>query len=383
MTGRVAVIGGGLAGGITALHLARAGRDVILLEKSKGPHHKVCGEFLSHEALHYLHGAAIDLDALGAAAIHRVRLIAPAFQAEAALPFPARSLSRNVLDEVLLDRAAAAGARVERGTRVQGLTPVAQGWHVLLPDREPLEAHTAILATGKLDVHGLPRPAGTHTGLVGFKMLFRLSTEQQQQIDGTVELILFPGGYAGLQPVEHGAANLSLLVTAAQLKHCGGNWPALLSYLQRTAPHLATRLQAAQNLLPAPLTISSIPYGFVQRTAPDGLWRIGDQAAVIPSFSGDGMAIALHSGTLAARCLLAGRSPAVFQQTLAAHIGGRLALATTLSRILVNQPGLAHAVRLWPGLLTRIASATRIPQKALLPARATAVHHTLRASCSG
>ena len=48
------MIGGGLAGSMVAMRLASAGREVVLLEKEREAHHKVCGEFLSREAIHYL-----------------------------------------------------------------------------------------------------------------------------------------------------------------------------------------------------------------------------------------------------------------------------------------------------------------------------------------
>src|SRR3546814_1720006 len=69
--------------------------------------------------------------------------------------------------------------------------------------------------------------------------------------------------------------------------------------------------------------VSNIPYGFVHR--PDhgqiSFYRLGDQTAVIPSFSGDGMAIALHSGIAAARCHLAGGSAVDFHRALRREIG--------------------------------------------------------------
>ncbi len=68
------VIGGGLAGAMAALRLASAGRDVLLLEKEQEAHHKVCGEFLSREAIHYLQQAGIEPLHLGAHTIQRVRL---------------------------------------------------------------------------------------------------------------------------------------------------------------------------------------------------------------------------------------------------------------------------------------------------------------------
>src|SRR5579872_6521351 len=103
------VIGGGLAGAMAALHLAAAGRDVVLLEKERGPHHKVCGEFLSPEAVKYLQQAGIDPMALGAQPIEKLRLSAKRRVIEMRLPFRALSLSRRVLDAALLKRAEEAG----------------------------------------------------------------------------------------------------------------------------------------------------------------------------------------------------------------------------------------------------------------------------------
>ena len=86
-------------------------------------------------------------------------------------------------------------------------------------------------------------------------MYFRLAPAQQAELDGHVELILFPDGYAGLQSVEGGVANLSLLVTRTKLKECEGEWVQLLDAMQRASEHLAQRLQGAQAMLEKPLEI--------------------------------------------------------------------------------------------------------------------------------
>ena len=60
------VVGGGLAGSAFAIELARQNRRVVILERSLGPHHKVCGEFLSAEAQALLAGLGVDVWELGA-----------------------------------------------------------------------------------------------------------------------------------------------------------------------------------------------------------------------------------------------------------------------------------------------------------------------------
>lgn len=362
----VLIVGGGLAGSMAALRLASAGRRVTLVEKSRAAHHKVCGEFLSVESLHYLEQQGISVPALGGVPIRSVRLAARDVVTEAELPFAAYSLTRRCLDEHLLQRAAQAGADVLRGVAVTSLAREQGGWLARLQDGRELRANDALLATGKHDLRGWPRPAGTQRGLVGFKMYFRLSPEQQAALGSAVELTLFPGGYAGLQPVEDGAANLCLLIHTNRLRTLPVGWPAVLAHSTKYATLLARRLQGAEALLAAPLAASQIPYGHVQRDAQAGLWRVGDQAAVIPSFCGDGMAIALHSAALASQCLLAGQSAPQFQRRLHGQLASRIRLATRLSQILVSLPQVAGLVRVVPALLPRIASITRIPRSALL-----------------
>ena len=67
-------VGGGLAGAAFAIELARSGRRVLVLERSRGPHHTVCGEFLSEETQVVLGSLGIDPQVLGATTITHFRL---------------------------------------------------------------------------------------------------------------------------------------------------------------------------------------------------------------------------------------------------------------------------------------------------------------------
>jgi flavin-dependent dehydrogenase len=361
----VLIVGGGPAGAALAALLSRAGRQVVLLERECGPHDKVCGEFISGEAAGYLKRLGLDLEGLGAVPIHKVRMAARGGAAEAVLPFPAFSLSRRRLDEALLQLAADVGAELRRGCKVKGLERNGRRWRATVDRGPDVEADAAVLATGKHDLRVLKRPAGVHGDLVGFKMHLRLEAAEAAALDGAVELHLFPGGYAGLEPIEDGLANLCLV---ADLRRLGRPaFPELLDGIRRACPPLHRRLAGAEFLWPRPLAISAIPYGYVANTR-DGLWRLGDQAAVIPSFAGDGLGIALHSAHAAAAAYLAGDSAEAFQRRLAADLGVRVKGAAHLSRLIV-QPwaqGLAAGLtRLRPQLLSAAAAWTRIPERAV------------------
>ena len=363
----ILVIGGGVAGGAVAIALAQAGRQVVLLEREDGPHDKVCGEFLSREAVLYLNALGVDPRALGARTIDRLRLAAGGRVASIGLPFPALSLSRCALDAALLARAAAVGADVRTGAAVLGLGPDGSGLQARLRQGATITAGQVFLATGKHDLRGWPRPPGAQGDLIGLKQHWRLDVRQTRDLAGHVELMLFSGGYAGLELVEGAKANLCLLVQRERFAALGNRWEALLGAIRSECRLLDQRLAGAAPCGDRPLAVFAIPYGHVAAGG-DGLWRIGDQAAVIPSFSGDGMSIALHSARLAASWFLAGRTAAEYQRRMAADVRRPVRLATRVSLLAVNPAGRAliarGACRL-PGAMAALAALTRVPERAL------------------
>lgn len=362
------VIGGGIAGAAAAAHLARAGRDVILIERMAGPHDKVCGEFISGEAVHYLRGLDIDLAALGAVPISAVNVHTSRAAVGCHLPFPAVSVSRRALDEAVLRQASACGADLRRGCTVRSLRRLGERWTVELDDGGRIAARDVFLATGKYDLRGWKRPPGRQNDLIAFKLHWRVTAAQISALGPRVALFLFPGGYAGIEPVENGILNLCLAVRRSHFVRLGGRWNALLAMLRAAFPPLHRTLADAEACWQRPLAVGWIPYGLVQGRG-DGPWRLGDQAAVIPSFSGDGVAIALHSARMAADYYLSGRKSWEFQSELARDVAGQVRRATLLSRLLVQPEGQLVAMALAqmaPGLVGRIGRGTRIPGRRLL-----------------
>ena len=383
----VVVAGGGLAGAAAACFLARAGRRVLVLERESVPTHKVCGEFLNTAAQQYLHALGLDPAALGGHRIGALRLVRGARVAEVRLPSAGMGLSRFRLDEVLLAHAAAAGAEVRRGqtitaARVDPTTGVAERQRTQpaialdIAGIPSLRTDTLFLATGKHDLRGLRRThAHAPEDLVGFKTHFRLAPDQTRALAGHVEIIMFPDGYAGLQPIEDGSANLCLLTGRSRLTRCGGRWEDVLPDLLRDSPHLRRRLDGASSLLPRAVAIYRVPYGFVHApSAVDvpGVFRLGDQVGVIPSFAGDGMSIALHSAAVAVGHYLAGLPAAAYHRRLRRDIAGRIRLASALYQFgrwqFGRWPGgqaiLMGLAWVWPGGAAIAARLTQLPPHA-------------------
>jgi menaquinone-9 beta-reductase len=362
------IIGAGPAGTAAAITLCQAGYRPVLLERMGGPADKVCGDFLSVDAIRQLRTLDVDPVALGAAPIHRLRLIHGKRATETALPFPAMGISRRILDHALLTRVQDVGAVIRTGQTVKRIDRVREGWTVQVARTDPIAAAEVFLATGKHDLHARPRPGSAH-GAIGMKMYYDLVPRQTASLAGAIELILFPGGYAGLQCVESGRTVLCIAIQRRRFQASGGNWLGLLASIAGATPHLGDVLAGATALLPRPLAVAGIPYGLLHKPGDaesersDGLFRLGDQTAVIPSLTGDGIAIALHSGTLAARVWLAGGNAPAYHGRLARTLGRQMRLARLLHRLSLFGPLQAAAVggaALFPGLLRAAARGTRI-----------------------
>jgi len=352
-------VGGGLAGAAFALEIVRGGGRAMIIEKSAGPHHKVCGEFLSENAVFLLQHLGVDCDLLGSSSIDQFRLADGAWRATATLPFHARGLSRFRLDEALIAAATAAGVEVLRGIRVEGISE--EDGPRVLTTGGTFRAHAVALASGKHNVRGFPRPRGP---LVGFKVHLAPTTAARQSLDGVVQLHTFAGGYGGFCLIEDGLLSVAWNIHSDILHSIGSTWRAQAAYLAKASPLFGDLIAGAETTWDKPLAVSAQPYGFL-RVAPVGssIYPVGDQLAVIPSFIGDGTALALASGIAAARAVLKGESARDFQRRMVLghrpqfRIAGALDFA--ISNAVLRKLGLAGA-RLAPCLVTSLIAASRL-----------------------
>lgn len=353
------ILGAGPAGCAAAIALARGGAKPLLIDRDAVVRNPLCGGFISWRTAEQLVRLGVDCAELGAHRVSRLRVVAGDRSASAPLPAPAWGLSRHALDTALRSAALATGARFATDTirSVEGL--LAHG------SRRDWTGEALFLASGKHDVRGLARPRMARDPALGLRLRLPTSPALSRRLEGTIELHLFAGGYAGIVLHEGGSANICLAVKKSLLARHGGDPASMLSALGQDHPHFAERI--GENWRDCPIdTVGAVPYGWIAQDTAPGLFRLGDQAAVIPSLAGEGMGIALASGAMAAEHFLTGGSDAAieYQRRLAACAASPLRLARiargVAERPVFHGPMLALLARI-PAIAAILMDATRIP----------------------
>ena len=297
---------------------------------------------------------------MGASTMGTFRLASGKKYAEAPLPFRAMGLSRFRLDQALLQAATDAGAEIERGITVSQIEPQ-DGRITINAGKRAFIGKAVALATGKHNLRQFPRAPSE---IVGFKLQLRLASSALHQLKDIVQLAMFDGGYFGACIVEDEIVTVGWVLDRALLQRIGTDWQAQLSHFSRQSEILGDLLQSAQPEWGKSVAVAAIPYGYLRRQviAP-GIFPLGDQLAVIPSFTGDGMAIALYSGIAAAQAILAGDDAAHYQQRMLARLRRQFRWAATTNLLFEKKKLHGFSVALataMPWLVTRIAQSTRL-----------------------
>ena len=352
------IVGGGLAGAATAIQLARAGLPHLLVERSRETGDAICGGFLSWRTLETLAELGIDPDTLNPDRVTRARIYAGTRRADAALPRPAVSVTRHRLDTIMLAEAARLGTPIERGVTVREI----DGMTVRTADGATFAPDALFLASGKHDVRGMARPEDARGSdpTLGLRVRIAPSPALRAALDGGIELHLFDRGYAGLAMQEDGTANLCMAVHRSRLQAAGS--PAqLLEALGREMPALGEWVALIDGRAPID-AIANVPYGWRQREGVDAIFRLGDQAGVIPSLAGEGMGIALASGVAAASAYTSGGAKAAmgWQHQFARHLARPIGIAGLVRNVAESSRAAWLLPFLRPSLIQVIANATRI-----------------------
>jgi flavin-dependent dehydrogenase len=287
----LAVLGGGPAGTACAIHAARNGARVLLMERGRFPRHKVCGEFISPEAVTLLADFGHKSDELRQLLAHapriaRARLFIERSVRAARIMPAAASIARYDLDAALWHAAAESGAVCRENTRVESV----EGDGPFTVRASPGEHHVraVVNATGRWSNLTVGTASGGGEKWIGLKAHFREAQPPQ-----SVDLYFFPGGYCGVQPVRPDVINACAMVRA----------DAAATLEQVFAQH-GELWRRSRDWTQEIETVNTSPLRF-RKPMPvaDGVLRAGDAAGFIDPFVGDGIALALLSGRMAAEAL--------------------------------------------------------------------------------
>ncbi len=354
------------------MELALAGTNPVILDRSETVGDPLCGGFMSWRTLAQLELLGVNTDGLGGHTVDHLRLFAQGRTVETPLPHPALGLSRHALDSRLRRRAVAAGARLEIDT-IRKVSPgTAHG------QSTDWMAESIFLASGKHDIRGTSRPRLANDPALGLRIKLPRSEERTALIGSAIELHLFRGGYVGIVLQEGETANICLALRKSALGDAGGEPLAVLQQIADQNDDFAARLGSDWRQARIE-TIGAVPYGWIAHDTSPGLFRLGDQAAVIPSLAGEGMSIAVASGTMAARHWCAGGSSSApaFQRAFAARAYPPVQLAKAARILAETRLGSATALalaRLAPSLVIDIAERCRIMPTSGNTDRATCAH---------
>ena len=315
-----AVVGAGPAGSAAAAVLARGGRRVLLLEKDTLPRPKVCGEFLSSDALPALEklGVRAAVERAGPERIDRGSIHWPGGRSVAfRLPAPAYGVSRLILDALLARGASDAGADTRFAARVTSVESDGAGAFVVRFSRarteQEVRSRFVVGAWGRWDALDRKLDRGfqlARSRSFGWSRDYEGDTAS---LAGQVRLYLFAGGYCGLSRVEGERVNLAGVVAESVLRRERADWEGVLARAKRSNRALAADLSS---LTPGPTGFLGTGPVFFTAKPPseEGILMAGDAAGVIDPFSGEGQAAALASGILAGetieRALAGDLSPA-------------------------------------------------------------------------
>jgi geranylgeranyl reductase family protein len=316
----VIIVGAGPAGSATAYHLAQAGLDVLLLEKTAFPREKVCGDGLTPRAVKSLVRLGVDLNAPGWIRNKGLRIYGGGVRLE--LPWPELASYpdfglvrvRYDFDQILAERAIKAGARLhqntnviapiidERTDRIAGVTAKQDGAEVAY--RAPL----VVAADGNSSRLSLAmglrkrddRPIG-----VAVRRYYESPRHDDDYLESWLELWdgdrLLPG-YGWIFGVGDGTSNvgLGLLNTSKSFQHTDYR-----EMLKRWTGNLPPEWQFSEEHATGQVRGAALPMGFNRQPHyTRGLLLVGDAGGMINPFNGEGIAYAMESAEFAADAIV-------------------------------------------------------------------------------
>ncbi len=306
----VVIAGGGPAGSSLAIRLASASLSVLVVEKSRFPREKLCGEFISPECLSHFSELGVSPQITS----HCSRFTETVFYARSGRSISVESewfgegdsiavgLSRAEMDDLLLKRAGEIGVDVcEDTTAVGVLTEGETVTGVRLKVRKSYDLDVA--ATLVVDATGRNRSivrkadtvqqTATRAGHVAFKTHLRGADVAQ----GACEIYSYRGGYGGCNAIENGLFNVCFIVAAVDAMRLGSDPDRILRGVVSTNPRAREAFKDAEAVKPW-LAVPIQRFGRGSLAPQAGLVTVGDSAAFIDPFTGSGILLALQSSRI-------------------------------------------------------------------------------------
>ncbi|WP_445957848.1 NAD(P)/FAD-dependent oxidoreductase [Yeosuana sp.] len=296
----VIIIGGGLAGLSSAIHLSKYNFSVLLIEKNNYPKHKVCGEYISNEVLPYFEYLGIEVFDLGAQKINKFELSTTKSNIlKCDLTLGGFGISRYAIDNALYKKA--------KSNKVQTLQDSVidiqffnDEFLVTTKNNNTYKSRVVIGAYGKrssLDVT-LDR------NLIKEKAPF-LAIKTHVKGDFPNDLVAlhnFKGGYCGVSKVENEIINLCYITNFESFKAFKD-----INEFQEKVVFKNTYLKSIFNnsisVFERPLTISQISFSN-KSPVENHIIMCGDTAGMINPLCGNGMSMAIRSAQMASQFII-------------------------------------------------------------------------------
>lgn len=286
------VIGGGPAGGIAAITLARAGFRTVLADRGMHPRAKVCGCCLAPSGLAVLQSLGLQSVVADAVPLHHVLLESGTLAMRVARAGSV-CIARETLDMGLLEAAQRAGASLA----MQTVAGVDRSGGVHLRQRgitRTIQARLTIAADGLQGQSLADLPAFAwkvrRSSLMGMGAILPATAARVQP--GEIRMRVHADGYVGLVRLPDGRIDVAAAVRPQALRADRG--PA--ACMRRM---LGNAVLDAEAVLAAPWCGTPLLTRTRARLACAGVLVAGDAGGYVEPFTGEGMSWALASGAAA------------------------------------------------------------------------------------